>query len=298
MICQYSDNPPSDCTYPPLPPPPSSDGTPDCFSGMNIVEVQDVGYISISKLQIGDYVKSGDGTYTQVYSFGHYHHDAETEFIQIYVDVVPQQQDENHYHPLEISANHLLFVYRGGDELNVNRQVIPASEVIIGDILNDGQIVKSIQYVTRRGLYAPLTQSGDIIVSNVHASNYVNLIHDHHNHWLIWNQHIIGYSYHYPKRLYCKYFINQCQKQTYDINTGYSTGAYYIIQLTSIMNEYKSFGSIIIVSLLSIPLITFVYVIETISMISVYFYFIVICITIMTIIFHIRGRRHHRSVSQ
>lgn len=285
MTCTHSDNPPSDCATLPF--------DDSCFSAMNIVEVQDVGYIPISELQIGDYVKSGDGSFTQVYSFGHYNHDLETEFIQIHVDV-PQQQTENNDRPLEISSHHLLFVHRGRGELNENHRkvIIPASEVVVGDVLNDGQIVKSIQYITRRGVYSPFTQSGDIIVSNIHASNYVNLIHDHNN-WLIWNQHILGYSYQYPKRLFCKYFINRCQKQTYDMN-GYPTGAYNIIQFTSIMNQYESFGSIIIVSLLSIPLIMFVYVLETISMIS-YIYYIVILITIMKIIFHIRSRCHYRS---
>ena len=39
-----------------------------CFSSHNRVEVQGIGSVIFDQLRIGDYVKSGDGTFTQVYS--------------------------------------------------------------------------------------------------------------------------------------------------------------------------------------------------------------------------------------
>ena len=53
-----------------------------CFSSSNTVYVKDIGSIHNHQLQIGDMVESGHfGTYTQVYRFGHYDHDSETEYI-------------------------------------------------------------------------------------------------------------------------------------------------------------------------------------------------------------------------
>jgi hypothetical protein len=52
-----------------------SQPSPSCFSGLNTVEVKDVGKIIVNQLKIGDYVQSGDDKFTQVNGFGHYDHD-------------------------------------------------------------------------------------------------------------------------------------------------------------------------------------------------------------------------------
>jgi hypothetical protein len=67
---------------------------------------------------------------------------------------------------LEISRDHMLLV-RG--------KYVPASAVQVGDELESASgnvmIVEAINTVVRTGVYAPLTSSGTIIVSNIKASN-------------------------------------------------------------------------------------------------------------------------------
>jgi glucose/arabinose dehydrogenase len=127
-----------------------------CFSGHTKVEVKGRGTISMADLQLGDEVLVSTGKYDTVYSFGHREETAEAEFLQF----LPSG--------LEISMDHMLKV--GG-------RYIPASKVEVGDELEtaDGHSLKveTIQVVLRKGVYAPFTMSGTILVSNIKASSYV-----------------------------------------------------------------------------------------------------------------------------
>merc|ERR1712151_454672 len=71
---------------------------------------------------------------------------------------------------IEISPDHLI---------DVNGSMLPASSVKVGDLLqgNDkgSMIVSKIRNIRRRGVYAPFTESGTILVNNVLASSYVTL---------------------------------------------------------------------------------------------------------------------------
>ena len=85
---------------------------------------------------------------------------------------------------LEISPRHLLFIDSNSSK------VIPASDVKVGDFLSGKEVI-SIDPVNRVGVCAPLTQSGDIIVSGIRASNYVVMIN---NDWvtMVTNQGTFG----------------------------------------------------------------------------------------------------------
>jgi Hint module len=118
-------------------------------------------------------VKVGDGSYSQDYGFGCYDPNLETNFLQIYLEG-KNKTDGIH-----------------------KRQFIPASNVVVGDLVNKGEKVRSISDVKRRGVYSPLSPSGDIVVSGIHASNYVNVLH--RSNWFLWDEHTLGHTYQYPQ---------------------------------------------------------------------------------------------------
>jgi Hint module len=202
-----------------VPPPP-----PTCFSSSNFVEVKDVGYIRINQVKIGDYIRAGNGKdYTQVYGYGHYDNNLESEFIQVSFTV-----DNNSI--LEISPSHILFVQRTVNKMK-RSIMIAASDIMVDDILNT-QTIRSIQRVQRRGVYAPLTYSGDFMINGIRVSNYVKLFDNKFN----MDHHALGHACFLPQRLFCTFFMHVCQKETY-IN-GYGRLAWIIIHLGRIMNDY------------------------------------------------------------
>jgi Hint module len=77
----------------------------------------------------------------------------------------------NDHYPLEISWNHLLFVKRNGYDI-----AIAAAQVLVGDQIGIDKKIQSIEFVKRRGVYALMTYTGDIIVSGIRASNHVKII--------------------------------------------------------------------------------------------------------------------------
>jgi hypothetical protein len=134
-----------------------------CFSASNSVNVQGKGIISIKSLQVGDMVQTSfqNGPwFSPVLSFMHFDHDTEVEYLQIHTNMAKM--------PLEITPDHFLFVD--------NLQTVRAGDVKVGDLLSDGMMVTSIQSIKRRGLYAPATENGEIMVSGVPASCYIDLL--------------------------------------------------------------------------------------------------------------------------
>lgn len=123
-----------------------------CFSDQNTVDALHKGQIPISKVQIGDYVSCGNGRRSRVISLGHTDDAAEATYLQIHAKGLEK--------PLEITSSHMLFI-AGQSAL--------ASQVMVGDMLGEYPVTK-ILTVKRRGAYAPVTYSGDILVSGVLAS--------------------------------------------------------------------------------------------------------------------------------
>lgn len=286
-----------------------------CFSGENTVEVKDIGDIPMSQLKIGDYVKTLHGKYTQVYGFGHYDHNREETYVRFKFD------DHNHHNDivastgsgssssqdalllataryltasskinqastvLEISSKHLVFVNDGQN----NNNPIPASNIMIGDMLSDGnKIVTSIDSIIRRGVYAPLTQSGDIIVSGIHSSNYIQVL-DYNKNWIFFiNEHMIGHTVSAPQRIFCSYYIEYCKMESY--MNGYGYLSYINLTLGSVMNRLGWFINSIIVLLLLAPVVGYVYMIESLpSMISWSIH--MIGITVCVVMIHMYRRK-------
>lgn len=132
-----------------------------CFSGDCEVDVKNKGVVKMSDLTVGDFVKVAPNKYEPVYSFGHRNEYESTEFLQI--------ATEGDRKPLEISKDHMV--------KNQDGQSVPASMVKLGDLLiaTSGDLVRvtGIRKVVRRGVYAPFTESGFVIVNDIAASNYI-----------------------------------------------------------------------------------------------------------------------------
>jgi Hint module len=221
----------------------------NCFSSSNRVEVQDVGFIPINQVKIGDYIRAGNGKdYTQVYGYGHYDNNLESEFVQV-------SFTGNDDSVLEMSPSHILFAQRTVSSTSSNI-MITASDIMVNDILNT-QTIHSIQRVRRRGVYAPLTYSGDFMINGIRVSNYVKIFDNKFN--MKWDHHALGHVCFLPQRLFCRYVLHVCQMETY-IN-GYGIFAWIIVHLGCIMNDYGGlFGNILVYCLTAL----FIILVETV----------------------------------
>jgi len=146
----------------PVAPPTSSDDDGGaCFSGNMKVVVQGKGEVAMEALQVGDYVKIGNGEdYERIYAFGHRDPQRFTEFVQLHTKTGT---------PLEMTGEHLVFV-------DGKTNPVRADSIQVGDRLlakNSDAVVKKITLVTRNGLYNPLTSSGTIQVNGIAASGYI-----------------------------------------------------------------------------------------------------------------------------
>jgi hypothetical protein len=128
-----------------------------CFSGETTVDVKGRGSIAMASLQLGDEILVASGQYETVYSFGHRHETDEASYLRF--------EPSN----LEISMDHMV---------KIAGSYTPASSIRVGDILEMGTgevvAVKAIDTVIRRGVYAPFTMSGTIVVNKIKASSYVS----------------------------------------------------------------------------------------------------------------------------
>jgi Hint module len=240
------------------------------------VQVQDRGVIPLSQLNIGDYVQVASPTtittYSQVYGFGHYDPDTTTEFIQIMTleedkynpnNMTWGENKNNYYYytnRLEISARHLVFTSLSSSSSGQQQQrvgVQMALEIQVNDSLLNAQYqpqrVVTIRTVQRQGIYAPLTQSGDILVSGIHASNFIQMLYPtkqkrrnvSYNNQTNYekneppvNYHQLGQLYILPYQFYCTmlHTSSTCQDEVYD--NGYSTYVSSLIQLGNWIHSY------------------------------------------------------------
>jgi len=164
-----------------------------CFSSTNTVEVQRRGFITMDSLQVGDYVRAGKHRFSRVYGFIHLDRDVEAvEYLQIHADGLTS--------PLEISPDHMIFI---------NNAPVRASQVKVGDMLGESK-VNEIKSIKRRGMYTPVTESGDIVVSGVLASSYAAVL----SHTPA-NQHFGAHAFFSVRRLVCAFDFEICENETY-----------------------------------------------------------------------------------
>jgi len=167
----------------------------------------------MDQLMIGDSVRTENGSYSLVYSFGHYQPNTKTEYLQI------QVATDKYHHPLEITSEHLLYKHIFQTK---KKEVVPAGSIKVGDwvVAENGSSVKvsSIAKVRRVGAYTPLTTTGNFVVNSILASNYVSRM---------WVKDVPGQMLHYlqhggilPYRVYCT--VVGCHSETYHKVTGFS----------------------------------------------------------------------------
>lgn len=110
-------------------------------------------------VKLGDRILVQGGKYEPVYSFGHFDPRATAEYVQLTTQSTR----------LSLSKEHIVFVEGG--------RSIPASIVKVGDKLElaSGElgVVREIKSVVRRGVYAPFTATGTLIVNGVKSSTFI-----------------------------------------------------------------------------------------------------------------------------
>lgn len=177
-----------------------------CFSSSNTVEIRGKGSMPIEFLTIGDWVKVSEvGKYSRVYSLAHRDHKTSILFLQIY--------SEGRQAPIEISERHMLFV---------DGKPIMAKDVKIGDLLNGALRVTRITVAKNRGLYAPLTEDGEIVVSGVKSSCYSSVLDiplslqiSLYHWWLL------------PLRVRCQFDFGSCRQERY--TQGFSERLFWLL---------------------------------------------------------------------
>merc|ERR1711897_5606 len=199
-----------------------------CFSGDMEVVVQGKGVVPMEALQVGDYVKIGNGeSYEQVYAFAHRVPDRVADFVKLHT---------NAGSPLEMTSEHLVFV-------NGKTNPVRAGSIKVGDILhsegNNNAVVDKIEVVTKRGIYNPLTRSGTIQVNGITASNYISLQNENNEYVEfqggveITSHHDAAHLAMTPYRYYCTTLA------TCDTNDASSGMPFYVSKLIELMQWSK-----------------------------------------------------------
>jgi len=187
-------------------------GTSPCFSRFNDVEVQGQGMTSMDAIKVGDYVRTGTD-FSRVFSLAHLDHEFEADFLQIYADGLQK--------PLEITGMHMLFS---------SGKAVRADEVSVGDMLGESK-VSEIKSVKRTGVYAPITESGDIVVNGIRASSYFAFLDQ-----VPFNQHVMSHFFFAPHRMMCSFDFKMCENEGH--TNGYTNWAYWAIQMMEKANEF------------------------------------------------------------
>ncbi|CAB9509686.1 Protein hedgehog [Seminavis robusta] len=148
-----------------------------CFSGETKVHVFGGKTVSMKDLQVGDHIltsnSQGEMIYQKVYAFAHRHHSRPTQFLQIQTNTINEEEDDTAESPiLEVTREHMVFVE--GKSKPIRADTIQVGDNLLGIISNQQHVVTTIAPVVRKGMYAPLTHSGMVVVANgIVASNYI-----------------------------------------------------------------------------------------------------------------------------
>ncbi|KAL3096889.1 hypothetical protein niasHT_023751 [Heterodera trifolii] len=153
-----------------------------CFTGDTLVQLVDGTQKRMDKLTMGDWVASANGSqllFSMVESWIHRKPEEEAEFVRL------QLEDGR---TLKLTAKHFIYASKcSGDGGYVpvewaRARMVYADEVRVGDCVfaqdESGQMalferrVLSIDTVREKGIYAPMTGTGDIMAQGVLASCY------------------------------------------------------------------------------------------------------------------------------
>lgn len=137
-----------------------------CFPSDAIVELRDGTVTTMAELRIGDHVKvAHPDSYSPIYFFSHNHPHVVSDVIKIDTTVEGIS--------LSVSPGHLIYV---------NGNLVPASNVEVGDeisvshVSSTKAIVTAKKLVASKGLHNPHTVHGDIVVNGVIASTFTSSV--------------------------------------------------------------------------------------------------------------------------
>jgi hypothetical protein len=136
-----------------------------------------------------------------------------------------------------------------------NKKIVRAGDVQVGDMIDHDKNVTHIEVVKRRGLYAPVTESGDIMVSGVRASSYVALI-DVAPTFQAFATHALMT----PRRLACSVRFSSCENEEYN-EDGLSKYLVPMIQAAAYVAKLNLFMQLLLI-LMSFPLLIFLLALE------------------------------------
>jgi len=263
-----------------------------CFSAYNDVEVQGKGMVPMNSIKVGDYVRvfrsssrssssginaennkgADDRDYSRVFSLAHLDHNFEANFLQLHYDAHTEGNGAkllNEAHkPLEITGRHMVYVVgkgviradevKVGDELQLNLHLDTSSDENPKRISKMMALVNEIGSVKRKGVYAPITESGDLIVSGVRASSYYAFLDGVPSN----AQHALTHLFFAPHRLLCSnYDFGLCENEMH--TDGYTNWAYWAIRIMEITNKVVVWTSVqCILALLSFPFLLAGFILE------------------------------------
>jgi len=138
-------------------PEPSAGSGDVCFPASATVQTHDGAVVRMDRLKVGDRVRTGAATYSDVHMFGHAK-DGWFSFLNISTHCGAC---------LVVSANHIIEV--NGGELK------SAGSVKVGDRTERGMVV-SVSRVRAQGLYHPHTVDGMIVVDGFRATTYTSVM--------------------------------------------------------------------------------------------------------------------------
>ncbi|GJD09470.1 Desert hedgehog protein [Galdieria sulphuraria] len=130
-----------------------------CFSGNSRVHLDSFHTKSMEQLQVGDIILDAKGKPTQVIGWLHRDEYQEANFAHVHFT--------NMSNTLIISGEHLVFSSNGAIQ---SKTIVPGNTLLK---TNTGVItVQSVKWFTSKGVYAPLTSSGTLLVNGIACSCY------------------------------------------------------------------------------------------------------------------------------
>lgn len=150
---------------------PETKNNAECFPADAQIEFQNGTFASMSKLQVGDFVRVGPSEFEPVFMFSHQDHATNSEFVQLSIG------DQK---SLTLSPGH--YVYINGS-LAAARTAKPFDVVAT---VHGPAIVTAVARVAHAGLFNPHTASGNIFVNGVKTSVYTETLAPSLAHALLW----------------------------------------------------------------------------------------------------------------
>jgi hypothetical protein len=220
-----------------------------CFSAFNSVHVKKKGFIPMHALEVGDWVRTNhnnEDSFSRILSFMHIDRDAEVNYLQFFM--------ENKEFPLEVSQNHLLIK----DPTGLTMNAVRAQDIQVGDILSGSKVAR-ISTVQRRGLYAPVTETGTIWVSGVTASCYVDFLSS-----MIVPPTLQAHASHAaltPLRVLCGWKFSLCKNETYSAD-GFSSNVWMMARFGLHLSTWNDVFQLLVLVLCT-PVLVGLTVLET-----------------------------------